>query len=67
MKLSEIKESILPGRKINKKELSKLMVSRFPELLFDFKKRGGTKTAIMRGCLKQLFWELPAFIRLMGR
>jgi len=31
MKLSEIKESILPQRRINKKELSRLMASRFPE------------------------------------
>jgi len=38
LKLSQIKKSIAPGRRINKKELAEIMVSRYPELLFDFKK-----------------------------
>jgi len=38
LKLSEIKKPIAHGERINKKKLAEIMVSRYPELLFDFKK-----------------------------
>ena len=39
MKLPEIKECIAPGRRMNKKALSRVMVSRYPELLFKLSQR----------------------------
>jgi len=67
MKLSEIKESILPGRRINKKELAQIMVSRFPELLFDFKKEGKNKNSYYERMFEAVALGIATFYKVDGK
>jgi len=67
MKLSEIKESILPGRRINKKELSEIMVSRYPELLFDFKKEEKNRNTYYERMFEAVALGLSCFYRVDGK
>jgi len=63
MKLSEVKEWILPGRRINKKELAQIMVSRFPELLFDFKKERRNKNTYYERMFEAVALGLACFYK----
>jgi len=67
MKLPEIKESILPGRRINKKELSQVMVSRYPELLFDFKKERRNKNSYYERMFEAVALGLSCFYKVDGK
>jgi len=67
MKLSEIKESILPQRRINKKELSRLMTSRFSELLFDFKKEEKNKNSYYERMFEAVALGVSCFYKVDGK
>ena len=67
MKLSEIKECILPGRRINKKELAQIMVSRFSELLFDFKKERKNKNSYYERMFEAVALGLSCFYKVDGK
>ena len=67
MKLSETKEWILPGRRINKKELSRLMTSRFPELLFDFKKEEKNRNTYYERMFEAVALGLSCFYKVDGK
>ena len=67
MKLSEIKEWILPRRRINKKELSQIIVSRFPELLFDFKKEMKNKNSYYERTFEAVALGVSSFYKVDGK
>jgi len=67
MKLSEIKESILPQRRINKKELAQIMVSRFPELLFDFKKEEKNRNGYYERMFEAVALGISCFHKVDGK
>jgi len=67
MKLSEIKESILPQRRINKKELAQIMVSRYPELLFDFKKEEKNKNSYYERMFEAVALGISSFCKVDGK
>jgi len=67
MKLSEIKEWILPQRRINKKELAQIMVSRFPELFFDFKKERRNKNTYYERMFEAVALGVSCFYKVDGK
>lgn len=67
LKLSQIKESITPGKRINKKTLSKMVVSQYPELLFDFKKEKKNKNAYYQRMFEAVALGLACFYKFDGK
>lgn len=67
LKLSEIKGSIAPGRRINKKELARIIVSRYPELLFDFKKEKKNRNAYYSRVFEAAALGLASFYKVDGK
>ena len=61
LKLSEIKGSVAPGRRINKKELAKITASRYPELLFDFEKEKKNKNTYYQRMFEAVALGLACF------
>jgi len=66
LKLSEIKGSIAPGKRINKKNLSKMVVSQYPELFFDFKKENKNKNAYYQRMFEAVALGLACFYKVDG-
>jgi len=67
LKLSEIKKSIAPGKRINKKNLAKIMVSRYPELLFDFKKEEKNENIYYERMFEAVALGLACFYKVDGK
>ena len=67
MKLSEVKESIFPGRRINKKELAQIVVSRYPELFFDFKKEKKNKNSYYERMFEAAALGISCFYKVDGK
>lgn len=66
LKLSEIKEPIAPGKRINKKTLAKIAVSQHPELLFDFKKEKKNRNAYYGRMFEAVALGLACFYKVDG-
>ena len=66
LKLSEVKESIAPGKRINKKNLSKMVVSQYPELLFDFDKEKKNKNTYYQRRFEAVALGLACFYKIDG-
>jgi len=67
LKLSQIKESITEGRRINKKKLAEIMVSRYPELLFDFKKEKKNENIYYERMFEAVALGLACFYKVDGK
>ena len=67
LKLSEIKGSVIPGRRINKKELTKITASRYPELLFDFEKEKKNKNTYYERMFEAVALGLACFYKIDGK
>ena len=67
LKLSGIKKSIAPGKRINKKNLSKMVVSQYPELLFDFKKEKKNKNIYYQRMFEAVALGLACFYKTDGK
>ena len=66
LKLSEIKKPIAPGKRINKKDLSKIVVSQYPELLFDFEKEKKNKNTYYQRMFEAVALGLACFYKIDG-
>ena len=66
LKLSEIKKPFALGQRINKKELAKITVSRYPELLFDFGKERKNKNTYYERVFEAVALGLACFYRIDG-
>ncbi|MEA1965262.1 MAG: hypothetical protein U9O41_09125, partial [Candidatus Aerophobetes bacterium] len=67
LKLSEIKKPIAEGRRINKKNLTELMVSRYPELLFDFKREKKNRNTYYERMFEAVALGLACFYKVDGK
>ena len=67
LKLSEIKSSIAPGRRINKRELAEIIVSRYPELLFESKKEKKNKNTYYQRMFEAVALGLACFYKFDGK
>jgi len=67
LKLSEIKKPIAHGERINKKKLAEIMVSRYPELLFDFKKEEKNENIYYERMFEAVALGVACFYKLDGK
>jgi len=67
LKLSEIKKPIAYGERINKKKLAEIMVSRYPELLFDFKKEEKNENIYYERMFEAVALGLSCFYKVDGK
>lgn len=67
MELSEIKKFIVGKRRINKKEIAELMVSRYPELVFEFKKEKKNKNTYYERMFEAVALGLACFYKVDGK
>lgn len=67
LKLSEIKEAIAPGKRINKRTLAKIVVSQYPELLFDFEKEKKNKNVYYQRMFEAVALGLACFYKVDGK
>lgn len=65
--LAEIKASIAPGQRINKRDLAELMVSQYPELLSDFEKEQRNRNAYYLREFEAVALSLACFYKLDGK
>ena len=66
LRLSEIKGPIAPGQRINKKELAKIITSRYPELLFDFEKEKKNRNTYYQRMFEAVALGLACFYKADG-
>jgi len=67
LELSGIKKFIAGKRRMNKKELSQIIVSRYPELLFDFKKERKNKNTYYEKMFEAVALGLTCFYKVDGK
>ena len=66
LKLSEVKKPFALGQRINKKNLAELVISRYPELLFDFEKEKKNKNTYYQRMFEAVALGLACFYKIDG-